>query len=183
MGIDSEAELLTALLREDLCAFIERSFYTLNPGATFVPGWHIHAIAHQLERLERGEIRRLVITVPPRHLKSHSVSVAWYRSTFPEAWLDPKRSSLDEIRTTRHGYRLATSVGGPLTGKGGNFFLIDDPLKAGDAYSEIARNNVLDWYGSTLLSRRDNPMTDRIFIVAQRLHVDDLPGYVLDQGG
>ena len=159
MGIESESELFAALLQENLAAFIERSFYTLNPGTKFVPGWHISAIAHQLERLERGDIQRLGITVPPRHLKSHSVSVAfpawllgrnpssrivavsygsdlahnfsfqtrkilesaWYRRTFPGTLLDPKRSSLDEIRTTRHGYRLATSVGGPLTGKGGSF--------------------------------------------------------------
>ena len=221
MGIETEVELLNTLLRVKLGAFIERSFYTLNPGAGFVPGWHIRAMAHQLEHVERGEIQRLVITVPPRHLKSHSVSVAfaawllgldptsrivavsygsdlaqnfsfqtrkimestWYRRTFPGTRLDPRRTNLDEIRTTRHGYRLSASVGGPLTGKGGNFFLIDDPLKASDAYSEIARNKVLEWYRSTLLSRRDNPKTDRMIIVAQRLHVDDLPGYVLEQGG
>jgi predicted phage terminase large subunit-like protein len=219
--METEGDLLKGLLRTKLAPFIERSFYTVNPGLPFLPNWHIHAMAHQLERLRRGEIQRLIITVPPRHLKSHSVSVAfpawlmgldpttrivaasygadlargfsfqcrkimeaaWYRRAFPGARLDPKRSSLDEIRTLRHGYRLATSVGGPLTGKGGNYFLIDDPLKASDAYSEAARNTVLEWYRSTLLSRRDNPKTDRIVIVAQRLHVEDLPGYLLDQGG
>jgi predicted phage terminase large subunit-like protein len=178
-------------------------------------------MAYQLERIARGDIKRLLITLPPRHLKSHCVSVAfvawllgqdptnkiiaasygsdlaedfslrtrkvmlapWYRRIFPGAALDPKRVTLNEIHTTRHGYRLATSVGGPLTGKGGGVILIDDPLKAGDAYSEAARAKVIEWFTSTLLSRLDNPKTDKIVMVAQRLHVDDLPGYVLEQGG
>ena len=55
--------------------------------------------------------------------------------------------------------------------------------KTGDAYSEAARAKVIDWFTSTVLSRLDNPKTDKIVIVAQRLHVDDLVGYLLDQGG
>ncbi len=47
-----------------------------------------------------------------------------------------------EFHTTRGGYRLSTSVGGTLTGLGGNFILIDDPMKAGDAYSEAQRKAV-----------------------------------------
>ena len=81
MTIQTKFNLLIALLRTDLHAFILRSFYTLNPGATFVPGWHIRAMAYQLERLALGKIKRLIITLPPRHLKSHCVSVAFI------AWL------------------------------------------------------------------------------------------------
>ena len=51
MTIQTKIDLLDALLRTDLHAFIQRSFYTLNPTATFVPGYHIRAMAHQLERL------------------------------------------------------------------------------------------------------------------------------------
>ena len=77
MTILTKIDLLDGLLRTDLHAFIQRSFYTLNPGATFVSDWHIRAIAHQLERLARGDNKRLIITLPPRHLKSHCVSVAF----------------------------------------------------------------------------------------------------------
>ena len=96
---------------------------------------------------------------------------------------DPKRTTLEEIRTTRHGYRIATSVGGALTGKGGNILIIDDPMKAADAYSESARQAVREWFQTTLLSRLDNPKTDAIIIVSQRLHVDDLIGLAKEQGG
>jgi hypothetical protein len=74
-------------------------------------------------------------------------------------------------------------VGGTLTGRGGNFIIIDDPLKAKDAYSEVARENAAQWFRSTVLSRRNNPRTGRIIVVAQRLHMEDLPGQLLAQGG
>jgi predicted phage terminase large subunit-like protein len=45
--------------------------------APFVPGWHIDAIAEHLEAITRGQIRNLLITIPPRHTKSTIVSVAW----------------------------------------------------------------------------------------------------------
>ena len=65
-----------ALLRNDFRAFIHKVFETLNPGQTYVPTWHIEAIAYQLERVRRGELRRLIINMPPRSLKSITASVA-----------------------------------------------------------------------------------------------------------
>ena len=47
--------------------------------------------------------------------------------------------------------------------------------------SDIARDNLLQWYGHTLLSRLDNKANDAIIIVMQRVHVDDLVGHVIDQ--
>jgi predicted phage terminase large subunit-like protein len=69
-----------------------------------------------------------------------------------------------------------------LTGRGGNFIIIDDPMKAQDSFSESARENVREWYSHTLLSRLDNKAQDSIVLVMQRLHVDDLAGHVLEQG-
>ena len=81
------------------------------------------------------------------------------------------------------GYRLATSVGGTLTGRGGNFVIIDDPMKSQDAQSEAARESTKQWYANTLLSRLDDKSKDAIVVVMQRLHVDDLVGHLLEQGG
>src|SRR5216684_8848024 len=66
-----------ALLRRDLNAFIERSFYQLNLTATFLPNWHIEVVSSALEACRRGEITRLIINQPPRSLKSHCASVAF----------------------------------------------------------------------------------------------------------
>lgn len=82
------AEVVRAVLRQDLSSFVQRSFTAVDPGSTYRHGWHVDAIAWQLERIARGDIRRLIITPLLRFLKSIAASVA-----FP-AWLlghDPRR--------------------------------------------------------------------------------------------
>ena len=69
--------VVDALLRSDLAAFTQRCFQTVAPGATYLSNWHIEAIAHQLERCRQGQIRRLIVTLPPRSLKSITASVAF----------------------------------------------------------------------------------------------------------
>jgi hypothetical protein len=73
-------------------------------------------------------------------------------------------------------------VGGTLTGRGGETIIIDDPLDASEAQSELARKRVIDWYGGTLVSRLDNKNTGAIIAVMQRLHEDDLAGHLQRQG-
>jgi hypothetical protein len=53
-----------AVLRQDFCAFIERSFYQINPQTRFLWNWHIEAMAAKLEACRRGEISRLIIKRP-----------------------------------------------------------------------------------------------------------------------
>jgi len=182
-------------LRRDFVTFLERSLRILNPGMPFLPNWHIKAIAHQLDRVRRGEINRLIINMPPRHLKSLTVSVASpayvlghdprkrilsisygselsskhardfrsvvespsYRRTFSNMHII--RSLEDEIETSLKGYRKATSVGGALTGMGGNMIIIDDPQKPIDAQSKLRRDSLNQWFTNTLMSRLDNKQT------------------------
>jgi hypothetical protein len=75
-----------ALLRRDFESFLRRCFMTLNPGAPYLPNWHIQAIAHQLARIRRGEITRLIINMPPRHLKSLTVTVAFTAYPRCQGW-------------------------------------------------------------------------------------------------
>jgi predicted phage terminase large subunit-like protein len=210
-------QLVDAWLREDLAPFTLRTYQTVSPGSEYLHNWHIEAITYQLQRCFRREINRLIITVPPRHLKSICASVAfpawmlgqdprlkiicasyaneltvkhardcrsvmesdWYRRAFPKTRLES--SAELELITTRGGFRFGTSVGGTLTGRGGNFIIIDDPLKPQDAMSEVKRDSVQQWYDSTLYSRLDSKKDDVIIIVMQRLHVDDLVGYVIEK--
>jgi len=65
------------LLKNDLPSFIGKTLSTVDPGATYLPNWHIDLIAEYLEAARRGEINRLIINMPPRSLKSVCVSVAW----------------------------------------------------------------------------------------------------------
>jgi hypothetical protein len=84
---------------------------------------------------------------------------------------------------TKHGVRYATSVEGALTGWGSDFIIIDDPLKANEANSESARKKVNEWFNNAVLTRLNNPKHGVIIVVMQRLHVDDLAGHLIEQGG
>ncbi len=102
----------------------------------------------------------------------------WFRELFPAARIGRKDSET-EIEPTERGFRLATSVGGTLTGRGAQLLVIDDPLKPEDALSEARRSAANEWFRTTLMSRLDDKRTGAIVIVMQRVHVDDLSGFVL----
>ncbi len=214
-----DLHLLKALLRDDLGSFVEKVFETAAPGDRFCPNWHIEAIAHALSACRTGGTTRLLITQPPRSLKSICTSVAfpawalghnptlrlicvsysqdlalelarqfrlvveadWYRDLFPAMRLQKDTGA--ECVTTRGGGRLATSIGGTLTGRGADIIIIDDPIKAEEAASEPARRRVVEWYRGTLATRLDDKNVGVIIVVMQRLHEDDLAGHVLRNGG
>lgn len=65
------------LLRHDLTSFTRFGFDTLHPHAEYQHNWHVELMARALTQVSNGEIKRLIITMPPRMLKSHCVSIAW----------------------------------------------------------------------------------------------------------
>src|SRR3984893_15774297 len=212
----SPERIFQAILATDFRVFVEYVFGLLRPGTPFKPNWHIDAMAYKASQVATGEVKRLIIAVPPRHLKSIIGTVAlpaWYlghnpservvcvsysaelakthANDFRRVVTDPTyqavfpkmrlaRETDSEIHTTLRGRRYATSIQGTLTGRGGNLFIIDDPLKPGDALSEVSRERVIEWYRSTLVTRPDDKQAARVMVVMQRIHVDDLVGYLLD---
>lgn len=104
----------------------------------------------------------------------------WYQGVFRTRL---NRSAVNELTTTSHGFRLATSVGGVLTGRGADIIIVDDPLKPDEALSDTTRTRVNEWFESTLYSRLNNKRTGSIVVVMQRLHEEDLTGYLLARGG
>ena len=90
-----------SILRTDLSAFIEKCFYTLEPNTEYLDNWHLHQIIQKLVDVEEGRVRRLVINMPPRYLKSICISVGW------SAWLmgqEPGR----KIIAASHSSSLST---------------------------------------------------------------------------
>ena len=216
-----EIEDYRVLLRHDFAAFIHRCFLMLNPQTPYLHNWHIDLIAAKLEQCRRGMIRRLIINIPPRHLKSICASIAfvawllghdpskriiaasygqdlannlallcrnvmtsaWYAQLFPGTRLVRPNMAVDEFWTTAQGFRMATSVGGMLTGRGADYLILDDPSKPDEALSDALRKTVNDWYDHSLFSRLDNKETGCIVLIMQRLHLDDLVGHVLQKEG
>jgi hypothetical protein len=67
---------VNAACRKDFVSFVRKVFHVRNPSAVFHMNWHIRVIAHHLEQVWLGNIKRLIITMPPRSLKSIMCSVA-----------------------------------------------------------------------------------------------------------
>ena len=212
----TDRDVLNALLRSDLGAFIERCFYELNPGQKWHPNWHIEALTCLLKRCAKGEINRVLILMPPRHLKSTIVTVAWtaymlglspekrficasygqdlasklsndtrtimmtdwYQSAFPHTRISPFKDTQESFQTTKNGGRLATSVGGTMTGFGADIVILDDPQKPVDMHSESSRRRATDWLNNTVMSRFNDPKSGVLVVVMQRLHVDDLAAHL-----
>ena len=105
----------------------------------------------------------------------------WYKKLFPGTRLAKNRFSVMDFETIQGGGRYATSVNGTITGRGADWIIIDDPLKPADANSELQRTKTNDWYGHTLSSRLNDKNNGKMILVMQRLHEDDLTGYLLQQ--
>ena len=217
---DYTREDLIDVLRIDRRAFTEQVFNTVSPGFEYKDNWHIHCILEYLEAVERSEIRRLVINMPPRCMKSitgciawpawllaqnpseqviaasyshslasdHSVDTRlvidsdWYREAFPDTVLAKDQNEKTKFRTTQKGHRIATSVGGTLTGMGGNYLIMDDPVKPDEALSDTVREKTNQWISQTFLTRENDAKTSRAVLIMQRLHENDPSGMLLDKG-
>lgn len=210
---------LDAFVRRDLTLFIERSFSELNPQTQYLHNWHVEVVADALEQCRTGKLKRLIINLPPRSLKSQMASIAfpaylfghkpssqiicasyaqdladklagdcrslmtsqWYEGLFPPTRLATRRPMLNDYSTTEMGFRLSTSVGGVLTGRGADFIIIDDPIKPVEALSETQRKSVNDWYDHSLITRLNDKKSGCVLLIMQRLHEDDLVGHVLQR--
>jgi predicted phage terminase large subunit-like protein len=99
---------------------------------------------------------------------------------------DRSTSAKDHFRTLAGGRVYATGAGGTITGFGagkmrpgfGGAIVLDDPHKAAEAQSKTMRDAVIAWFKNTIESRKNSPDTT-IIVIMQRLHVDDLAGYLL----
>lgn len=208
-------------LRNNFNLFLTRAFLHLRPGETFKPNWHIDVISEYLMACKNKQIKRLIINIPPRMMKSLCISVAfpawlmgndpsksiicasyaqslanqhsldcralieseWFQAAFPGCKLAKDQNEKSKYMTTKRGMRFATSVGGTLTGAGGSFIIVDDPLNPSQAASDAERDTANSWMSSTVPSRLNNQEDDIIIVVMQRLHEDDVTGHLLDKGG
>jgi len=196
----------------------------------YSPGWYHQFISDTVSEMIHGDLRRLIISLPPRHGKSELISrrlpayllgidpntsiiassysadlasrnnrdvqriieSEQYRALFPKSYLNDsnsrtvagswlRNSDLFEIVGHKGVYRSA-GVGGGITGMGGKWLIIDDPVKnREEADSATYRQVNWDWYTSTFSTRQEADA--RILIVMTRWHSDDLVGRLLDLAG
>lgn len=201
--------------------FVRQAWHVVEPSTPFVPGWHIDAIVLHLEAVTYGNIRNLLINVPPRHMKSLLVSVfwpAWEWIRWPERrflcssyadslsvrdslkcrrliespWYQARWGHIFSLTSdqnakmrfdnNRSGYRLSTSVGGAVTGEGGDRIICDDPHNVADVLSDAIRTMATEWWDVAMSTRVNDPKTSAMVVVMQRCHQRDLSGHLLEKG-
>ena len=104
----------------------------------------------------------------------------WFQDNWGDLFvIKPDQNTKHHYVNDHTGNRRATSVGGTVTGAGASIIIVDDPISPKQAASQAERTQANDWYNTTLYSRLDNPRTGVRIIIMQRLHEDDLSGYLL----
>ena len=218
-SIEADFELSKRLCKTSLNHFMRTMWPVIEPTTKYIHGWHIDAICEHLEAVSRFEIKRLIINMPPRHIKSIGVSVlfpAWvwaseptrrfltasysyslavrdatkmrdiilsehYKQMIGQTWaLKDDMNMKNRFENTATGTRFSTSVGGTLTGEGGDFILVDDPINAVEAASELTREACWEWWRGAMSTRVNDPNNCARVIVQQRLHENDLTGKILN---
>jgi predicted phage terminase large subunit-like protein len=205
-----EHRQLLAMAHEDLAC------YSIAQWPQFERAPHLELIISKLEAVERGEIKRLMVCLPPRHGKSVSISSifpAWFlgrhperhvifatygqelsndfgrrvrnfivdplhQAIFPNCRLSEDSTAAHRFSTTADGAYFAVGRGGPITGRGADLLLIDDPIKdQEEANSETVRKSLHGWYASVAYTRL--MAGGAIIIIQTRWHEDDLAGWLL----
>lgn len=178
----------------------------------WTPKPHLRLLDRLLVDLTARRIKRLLVTMPPRHGKSEAVShwfPAWtlmrrpiervilasYEAEFASSWgrrvrntvnvlapglVESDSRAADRWTTSQGGGMVTAGVGGPITGRGANVLIIDDPVKnAEEAESPTFRERAWEWWTSTAYTRLE---PDGVVVLLQtRWHEDDLAGRILSR--
>jgi predicted phage terminase large subunit-like protein len=108
------------------------------------------------------------------------IQSSWYQERWGTRFkLAADQNAKTQFDNDRHGQMIATSVGSTITGKGGDTLIVDDPLSADQALSEVERTTANKWFDNTLRTRLNNPAKGAIVVIMQRLHEYDLTGFLL----
>lgn len=219
-SLEEALALEDEILRASLADFVPEAFKIIDPGKLYEHNWHIDAICEYLQAVHKGEIRKLIVNMPPRSLKSICISICfpawllgnapssqiivgsfskdiaikhsvdtrllmeseWYRNLFPHTVIADDQNEKRKYQTTKRGHRISTSVGSNITGEGGDYLIVDDPLNPEKALSKVTREMANRWFDQTFVSRQNDKKSSKMIVVMQRLHQDDLTGHLMEQG-
>ncbi len=100
-----------------------------------------------------------------------------FRAMFPDLELKSDQAGKSHYKNTLKGERMATSVGGSITGFHAHLIIIDDPINAKDAISDFAREAAIDFMDRSLSTRKVSKTDTRTVLIMQRLHTGDPTGH------
>lgn len=130
------------------------------------PKWKVLTAAYGAHLTTRDNLRVRDVVQSP-----------WFQTYF-RVKMEEDQNTKTRYNTTARGWRIATSVGGVGTGEHPNLIIVDDALTAAQAESEPERTTANTWFDRTL-STRGQVIDCAIVVIGQRLHEEDLPGYLM----
>lgn len=108
----------------------------------------------------------------------------WFQERFGESFtIRTDENQKGRYSNTYGGHRIAITARGKTTGEGGDIILLDDSHNARDVYSDVKREETLEWYDNAMRSRLNNQNTGAIVHVGQRVHDVDVIGHVVNKEG
>jgi predicted phage terminase large subunit-like protein len=138
--------------------------HTSGPGVQFLYA----SYADKLSLRDSVKCRRLIES-------------AWYQKFWKNRFeLVGDNNTKSRFSNDQGGERLITSIGSGVTGEGGNIICIDDPNAANEMLSEATTEATLDWWKTTLPTRRNDLDKSAIVLIQQRLAENDLTGHILE---
>jgi predicted phage terminase large subunit-like protein len=219
---DRELEIAKyGLAKKRLRSFVEQAWPVLEPSTPFKPNWHIDCICDHLEAITRGEIRKLIINVPPGSMKSLLTGVFWpawewiqhpgrrwlygaYKETLAHRdsrktrrlisskWYQERfghiyhvlrdQDSRGKFENDKTGVREAVGVMSG-TGARADRVIWDDPHNIEKTESQPERDAVIHAWRSTWSERIASEETSARLVIMQRLHQEDISGFLLELGG
>lgn len=175
--IDLMSEYLMAVEKGDIKQLIINIAPRHLKSLTASVAWHAWLLGHN------PAIQIIAASYSLKIAKKHSgdcrkvIESDWYQEIFPYTKL--AKSTEDWFVTTMNGHRYSSSVGGTIIGFGADLITIDDALSADAALSNTQRETACRWFDVTLYSRLNSQKKGKIVVIEQRLHEQDLTGYLL----
>lgn len=206
---------LSKILGTNLQAFIEKAFLEIN--GKQLSNLYIMFIVYHLELFLKGEIKKLLVNIPGRHLKTFLCSICfpafalginparkfiivayteelaedivsqireimeseWYRSVF-KTRISEGHSRNNDFKV-KGGGRVRSAPMRSVTGKGGDYVIIDDPHNVDDWDNDRVKAKVIDRF-EVLMTRRDGGKMSQVLVVGHRVAEDDLSAHIKERG-
>ena len=172
-------DLLTEYLEAVTAGEITRLLVNLPP--RYMKSLLISVLWPTWEWIQRPGSRWLFVSYNDALATKHSLDrrtvlqSPWYQQRWDrQVQLASDQNVKTEFQNTRRGVMFATSMGGSVTGKGGNRIVVDDPHNPTQMESDAQRETALTFFRQTLSTRLDDRKGGATVVVMQRLHERDL---------
>jgi predicted phage terminase large subunit-like protein len=180
-------DLLAETLERVRCGEIKRVIFNLPPRSLkshiITVCWPAFILGHQPDARIIAASYASAISLKHSADTRHLMQSEWYMKLFPSVKLQSGENQKQKFLTRSRGFRLAVSVGGSVTGEGGDFLIVDDPLNPVQAMGLKTRSIANRWFDYTFSTRLNDKKNGAMVVVMQRLHPDDLTGHLLKKGG